>query len=106
MLNKNNILYIFLIGSLLFIFFNNSGIISLMKKQSVILKQQNEIQNLNNEIQNWEYQIENIKRIDRILDSTEVLNPNDSLKLEKIRKEKGVINFGEELIIIKENKKK
>lgn len=49
MLNKNTAYSILIIGSLAFLFFNEHGIWTLMKKQSVIREQKKELKKIHNE---------------------------------------------------------
>tara|TARA_Y100001960_G_scaffold306802_1_gene362429 strand:- start:2 stop:307 length:306 start_codon:yes stop_codon:yes gene_type:complete len=97
MLNKNTILYLLLIGSLLFLFFNNNGIVTLMKKQSLIIKQQNQIKKLNQEIMILKNQNQQYLRIQ----NQNFLNDNDIEILDNLRKDKGIVDSSEYFYYIK-----
>ena len=84
LLTKNNILYILLIISLIFLFFNPSnGIIALMKNQRLIINQEKEISSLNNDIKKLK------KTIAIVADS--IIHPSNMDKFKAIMKEKGII---------------
>ena len=89
--NKNNILYILLIISVLFLFFNPQGIMALMKNQKNNIKQEREIKKLNKKIKELENKIAII---------SDTLINKETLKI--IMKEKGIVVPGESWYKIEE----
>ena len=87
MFNKNTILYVIIIGSLVFLFFNQHGIITLMKKQSRNNKLKIELQNILEEKKNLK--IEN-KNLDNLTEQ----------EYEDLRKSKGILKKGEKVIVV------
>jgi len=87
MFNKNTILSVMIIGSLLFLFFNQHGIITLMKKQSRNNKLKIELQNILEEKKNLK--IEN-KNLENLTDQ----------EYEDLRKSKGILKKGEKVILV------
>ena len=87
MFNKNTILSVVIIGSLVFLFFNQHGIITLMKKQSRNNKLKIELQNILEEKKNLK--IEN-KNLDNLTEQ----------EYEDLRKSKGILKKGEKVIVV------
>ena len=87
MFNKNTILSVMVIGSLVFLFFNQHGIITLMKKQSRNNKLKIELQNILEEKKNLK--IEN-KNLDNLSEQ----------EYEDLRKSKGILKKGEKVIVV------
>tara|TARA_Y100000748_G_C15209502_1_gene376747 strand:- start:6 stop:278 length:273 start_codon:yes stop_codon:yes gene_type:complete len=87
MFNKNTILSVMIIGSLVFLFFNQHGIITLMKKQSRNNKLKIELQNILEEKKNLK--IEN-KNLDNLTEQ----------EYEDLRKSKGILKKGEKVILV------
>ena len=87
MFNKNTILSVMVIGSLVFLFFNQHGIITLMKKQSRNNKLKIELQNILEEKKNLK--IEN-KNLDNLTEQ----------EYEDLRKSKGILKKGEKVILV------
>ena len=87
MFNKNTILSVMIIGSLVFLFFNQHGIITLMKKQSRNNKLKIELQNILEEKKNLK--IEN-KNLDNLSEQ----------EYEDLRKSKGILKKGEKVIVV------
>ena len=87
MFNKNTILSVMIIGSLVFLFFNQHGIITLMKKQSRNTKLKSELKNILEEKKNL--QIEN-KRLENLTQQ----------EYEDIRKEKWILKKGEKGVMV------
>ncbi|MAX12661.1 MAG: hypothetical protein CMG11_01150 [Candidatus Marinimicrobia bacterium] len=87
MFNKNTILSVMIIGSLVFLFFNQHGIITLMKKQSRNNKLKIELQNILEEKKNLK--IEN-KNLDNLTEQ----------EYEDLRKSKGILKKGEKVIVV------
>ncbi len=87
MFNKNTILSVMIIGSLVFLFFNQHGIITLMKKQSRNNKLKIELQNILEEKKNLK--IEN-KNLDNLTEQ----------QYEDLRKSKGILKKGEKVIVV------
>jgi regulator of replication initiation timing len=87
MFNKNTILSVMIIGSLVFLFFNQHGIITLMKKQSRNNKLKIELQNILEEKKNLK--IEN-KNLDNLTEQ----------QYEVLRKSKGILKKGEKVIVV------
>tara|TARA_B100001540_G_C15688394_1_gene588126 strand:+ start:737 stop:1009 length:273 start_codon:yes stop_codon:yes gene_type:complete len=87
MFNKNTILSVMVIGSLVFLFFNQHGIITLMKKQSRNNKLKIELQNILEEKKNLK--IEN-KNLDNLTEQ----------EYEDLRKSKGILKKGEKVIVV------
>ena len=98
MFNKNTILSTLIIGSLLFLFFNEYGIVSLMKKQSVNNKLKKELKNILNDKKRL--QIEN-KKIHNY--NNEELDDLQKKELDDLRKKHG-ITFPNEYFYIVEPK--
>lgn len=88
MFNKNTILSVMIIGSLVFLFFNQHGIITLMKKQSRNNKLKTELKNILEEKKNL--QIEN-KSLENLTQQ----------EYEDIRKDKWILKKGEKGFIVK-----
>ena len=88
MFNKNTILSVMIIGSLVFLFFNQHGIITLMKKQSRNNKLKTELKNIREEKKNL--QIKN-KNIDNMTQE----------EYEDVRKEKWILKKGEKGFMVK-----
>jgi len=86
--NKNTILYVMIIGSLVFLFFNHHGIITLMKKQSRNNKLKTELKNILEEKKNL--QIEN-KSLENLTQQ----------EYEDIRKDKWILKKGEKGVVVK-----
>jgi len=86
--NKNTILSVMIIGSLVFLFFNQHGIITLMKKQSRNNKLKTELKNILEEKKNL--QIEN-KSLENLTQQ----------EYEDIRKDKWILKKGEKGFIVK-----
>ena len=86
MFNKNTILSVMIIGSLVFLFFNQHGIITLMKKQSRNNKLKIELQNILEEKKNLK--IEN-KNLDNLSEQ----------EYEDLRKSKEILKKGERVLL-------
>ena len=87
MFNKNTILSVMIIGSLVFLFFNQHGIITLMKKQSRNNKLKSELKNILEEKKNL--QIEN-KSLENLTQQ----------EYEDIRKEEWILKKGEKGVMV------
>ena len=87
MFNKNTILYVMIIGSLVFLFFNQHGIITLMKKQSRNTKLKSELKKILEEKKNL--QIEN-KSLENLTQQ----------EYEDIRKEEWILKKGEKGVMV------
>ena len=87
MFNKNTILSVMIIGSLVFLFFNQHGIITLMKKQSRNTKLKSELKKILEEKKNL--QIEN-KSLENLTQQ----------EYEDIRKEEWILKKGEKGVIV------
>ena len=87
MFNKNTILSVMIIGSLVFLFFNQHGIITLMKKQSRNTKLKSELKNILEEKKNL--QIEN-KSLENLTQQ----------EYEDIRKEEWILKKGEKGVMV------
>ena len=86
MFNKNTILSVMIIGSLVFLFFNQHGIITLMKKQSRNNKLKIELQNILEEKKNLK--IEN-KNLDNLTEQ----------EYEDLRKSKEILKKREKVLL-------
>ena len=87
MFNKNTILSVMIIGSLVFLFFNQHGIITLMKKQSRNTKLKSELKKILEEKKNL--QIEN-KSLENLTQQ----------EYEDIRKEQWILKKGEKGVMV------
>ena len=87
MFNKNTILSVMIIGSLVFLFFNQHGIITLMKKQSRNTKLKSELKKILEEKKNL--QIEN-KSLENLTQQ----------EYEDIRKEEWILKKGEKGLMV------
>ena len=87
MFNKNTILSVMIIGSLVFLFFNQHGIITLMKKQSRNTKLKSELKKIIEEKKNL--QIEN-KSLENLTQQ----------EYEDIRKEEWILKKGEKGVMV------
>ena len=87
MFNKNTILYVMIIGSLVFLFFNQHGIITLMKKQSRNTKLKSELKKI----------IEDKKSLQIENKSLENLTQQE---YEDIRKEEWILKKGEKGVMV------
>ena len=87
MFNKNTILSVMVIGSLVFLFFNQHGIITLMKKQSRNNKLKIELQNILEEKKNLKIQNKNLDNL-------------TEQEYEDLRKSKGILKKGEKVIVV------
>jgi len=87
MFNKNTILSVMIIGSLVFLFFNQHGIITLMKKQSRNTKLKSELKKILEEKKNL--QIEN-KSLENLTQQ----------EYEDIRKEEWILKKGEKGVMV------
>lgn len=87
MFNKNTILSVMIIGSLVFLFFNQHGIITLMKKQSRNTKLKSELKKIHEEKKNL--QIEN-KSLENLTQQ----------EYEDIRKEEWILKKGEKGVMV------
>ena len=87
MFNKNTILSVMIIGSLVFLFFNQHGIITLMKKQSRNNKLKSELKKILEEKKNL--QIEN-KSLENLTQQ----------EYEDIRKEEWILKKGEKGVMV------
>tara|TARA_Y100001936_G_C15886759_1_gene565815 strand:+ start:511 stop:783 length:273 start_codon:yes stop_codon:yes gene_type:complete len=87
MFNKNTILSVMIIGSLVFLFFNQHGIITLMKKQSRNTKLKSELKKIIEEKKSL--QIEN-KSLENLTQQ----------EYEDIRKEEWILKKGEKGVMV------
>ena len=87
MFNKNTILSVMILGSLVFLFFNQHGIITLMKKQSRNTKLKSELKKIHEEKKNL--QIEN-KSLENLTQQ----------EYEDIRKEEWILKKGEKGVMV------
>ena len=87
MFNKNTILSVMIIGSLVFLFFNQHGIITLMKKQSRNTKLKSELKKILEEKKNL--QIEN-KSLENLTQQ----------EYEDLRKEEWILKKGEKGVMV------
>ena len=99
MFNKNTFSSLLLIGSLLFLFFNDNGIVVLMKKQSIVRKQKSQIEKLNLEKKKL---IRKYDQLNILTNPNHIINDHDIIKLNKLRKEKGITLDNEYYYIIEE----
>jgi len=86
--NKNTILYVMIIGSLVFLFFNQHGIITLMKKQSRNNKLKTELKNILDEKKNLENENKSLENLTQ-------------QEYEDIRKGKWILKKGEKGVVVK-----
>ena len=94
-MNKNNILYVLLIISVLILFFHPNGVIALMNNQSKLIRQEKEIKKLEKEIKKLEKEI-------TLFNDTNY-NQSNFKRLEPYFKEKGIIKKDEEYYNLQQN---
>tara|TARA_Y100000768_G_scaffold185050_1_gene138551 strand:- start:1150 stop:1422 length:273 start_codon:yes stop_codon:yes gene_type:complete len=87
MFNKNTILSLMIIGSLVFLFFNQHGIITLMKKQSRNNKLKIELQKILEEKKKLQIENKNLGNL-------------SEKEYEDLRKRKGILKKGEKVILV------
>ena len=98
MLNKTTISSLLLIGSLLFIFFNENGIKALMEKQSSVRKQKSKNEKLQQEINKL---IKENEQFNALIDPNNTMDYEEKIRLlNDLRKEKGITLENEYYYII------
>ena len=100
MLNKTTFSSLLLIGSLLFLFFNENGIKALMEKQSSVRKQKSKNEKLRQEINKL---IKENEQFNALIDPNNTMDYEEIIRLlNDLRKEKGITLDNEYYYLIEE----